>query len=264
MSDEEGLPLTGGYQTDVHRLGDRVLRQPQDWTDHIDLLLGHLQSVGFKGAPRSFGRDRHGRHIVEYLEGDVANRVPPAYVWSRNALVTVAQLIRRYHDSATSFSIPPDWTAVVRRNDLPAITGDEEVVCHNDLAPWNTVFRGGKPCAFIDWDSAAPGTRSWDLAFALWHWTPLYPEHRRAEVGASMVHDLLSRFQAFLAGYGAPAQPEWVSVVLQRQRGTYTELEQKSEARPKMRQLWQSAKPVLEMEMAFLEGLRPELEERLA
>ncbi|MGW3464261.1 phosphotransferase [Streptomyces olivaceoviridis] len=39
--------------------------------------------------------------------------------------------------------------------------GWKEVVCHNDLAPKNTVcqLRGGepRPTVFIDWDLAAPG-----------------------------------------------------------------------------------------------------------
>jgi Ser/Thr protein kinase RdoA (MazF antagonist) len=32
-----------------------------------------------------------------------------------------------------------------------------ETVCHNELFPWNTVFRSDVPVAFIDWDTAAPG-----------------------------------------------------------------------------------------------------------
>jgi thiamine kinase-like enzyme len=40
-----------------------------------------------------------------------------------------------------------------------------ETVCHNDLTTWNTVFRAGLPVAFIDWDTAAPGPRAFDLGF---------------------------------------------------------------------------------------------------
>ena len=264
MNDDEGLTLAGGYQTDVRRLGDRLLRPSHDATDHIHRLLGHLHAVGFEGAPRSFGRDNLGTHVVEYLEGEVANGIPPAYVWSDETLVAAARLIRRYHDSARSFGLPSGWAPVVRRADLPTLRFDEELICHNDLAPWNTVFRAENPIAFIDWDSAAPGTRSWDVAFALWNWVTLYPAHRRAAVGEAMVRDLPSRVQTFLVAYGFPLQPDWVTVVLQRQRTTCTELEHKAKTSSKIRRLWRAAKPVLQTEISFVERLRPELERRLA
>ena len=44
-----------------------------------------------------------------------------------------------------------------------------------DLAcTWNTVFSEERPAAFIDWDLSAPGPRWWDVAYALWHFVPLY------------------------------------------------------------------------------------------
>ncbi|MHC3469943.1 phosphotransferase [Streptomyces sp. 7R007] len=53
------------------------------------------------------------------------------------------------------------------------------MVCHNDLAPKNTVYRvaGGawRPLAFIDWDIAAPGERLHDLAHVCWQYLDLGP-----------------------------------------------------------------------------------------
>ncbi len=48
-----------------------------------------------------------------------------------------------------------------------------EVVCHNDLSPKNTVYRGDDgavlmPAAFLDWDLAAPGERIHDVAHVCW------------------------------------------------------------------------------------------------
>jgi hypothetical protein len=54
-----------------------------------------------------------------------------------------------------------------------------EVICHNDLAPKNTVYRdsgsGLAPAAFIDWDLAAPGERIHDDAHVCWQYLGLGP-----------------------------------------------------------------------------------------
>ncbi|MEW2492441.1 phosphotransferase [Streptomyces nodosus] len=49
-----------------------------------------------------------------------------------------------------------------------------EVICHGGAATYNTVFRGRLPVAFIDFDTAHPGPRLWDVAYTAYRFVPLY------------------------------------------------------------------------------------------
>ena len=48
-----------------------------------------------------------------------------------------------------------------------------EVICHNDAALYNVVFRNELPVALIDFDMASPGPRIWDIAYTLYTSVPL-------------------------------------------------------------------------------------------
>ncbi|GAA3352070.1 hypothetical protein GCM10020358_84920 [Amorphoplanes nipponensis] len=84
-----------------------------------------------------------------------------------DALAAVARLVRAFHDLTAG----------------SALAGDQEVVCHHDLSPANTVFRAGMPVAFIDWDLAGPGLRVQDVAHVCWQFVPLGPGVAPAEAG---------------------------------------------------------------------------------
>ena len=146
------VPLAGGMQTPgVVRVGDTVRRPTGPHSPFVHDLLRHLEAVCFDGAPRLLGVDERGREILTYVEGGVMHDYDE-YSPSDPMLTNAAMMIRRFHD-ATAGS---------------ALTAEHEIVAHNELGPHNTVFVGDEPVAFIDWDDAAPGTRLFDLANAVW------------------------------------------------------------------------------------------------
>ena len=114
-----------------------------------------------------------------------------------HALAEVAALIRSYHDTVADFPMPASRQWSDRGSD-PG--GPGEVFCHNDLAPWNLV-RSATGWAFIDWDLAAPGRRSWDLAWALLSLVPLMPG---SQLGLA---ETRRRIAVFREGYGAAIFP---------------------------------------------------------
>ena len=98
--------------------------------------------------------------------------------------------MRDFHDAVAGFVPPPDarWNVLV-----PA--DGAELIAHHDLAPWNLVVRGDD-LTLLDWDCAAPGTRLWDLAYALHGFLPLSAEARQQHP------DTVARLRLFVDSYG--------------------------------------------------------------
>jgi hypothetical protein len=166
LESEPGEVLAGGVNQ-VVRIGPTVHRPAGPWTPAVQALLSHLADVGFDGAPRAKGFDEAGREVVSYIPGDVTNFPRADYATTDLALGEVATLLRHYHDATVDF-VPPVGTVW----QLPA-RAPVEVICHGDVAHYNCVFRNGHPVAFIDFDTAHPGPRRLDVAYAAYRFVPL-------------------------------------------------------------------------------------------
>lgn len=167
--EQEETPLAGGNLSTVVRVGETVRRPLQPWSAAVHGLLRHLEEQEFSGAPRFLGIDDRGREILTFIPGDVGAYPLPAYMWSDAALTSTIQMLRRLHDATLGYAAPPgtEWQMT-----YPDPT-QHEVICHNDVAPYNMVFVDGLPRALIDFDTAGPGPRIWDLAYAAYTWVPL-------------------------------------------------------------------------------------------
>lgn len=182
--DEEQRLEGGNASGVVVRIGSTV-RKP--WASSTSSVVAFMDAVREAGVdvPATLGRDAEGRQVIEFVPGTLA--------LDRGALTTaelhrVGAMVRAIHDASASFIPSPDaqWTTAI-----PAPAGD--LVCHNDLAPWNLVI--GDRWAFIDWDAAAPSTRLWDLAYAAVAFTLSDPAQDPEEAARMLT--------AFVDGYGA-------------------------------------------------------------
>jgi aminoglycoside phosphotransferase (APT) family kinase protein len=202
--------LGGGGLTPVVRVGETVRRTTGPWTPAVHALLEHLAAVGFDGGPRVEGFDDEGREVVEYLAGEIRHS------YDDEELASIAELIRRLHDATTTFKPPVDaaWQRLVGTRQAA------DVICHNDLSPANLVWSDGRPRAFIDWDLAAPGPRSWDVAYALYRFVPLYSDDDCARLGIAK-RARRPRVEAFCGAYGIDVTPDLLDDVERRIRALY-------------------------------------------
>jgi Phosphotransferase enzyme family len=184
----EELLSGGNMSADVRRVGDVVRRPVGPWTPSVHRLLRHLAEQEFIGAPRVLGVDGAGREVLTFVPGTVVHPDSYEHVATDSGLERVAHLIRTYHNAVASFAMDP---ADVWQEDGRDPTGSAEVLCHNDLAPWNLVVNSER-WVFIDWDLAAPGRRLWDLALPAYTFVPMGPGQPLRP----------KRYHAFCVAYG--------------------------------------------------------------
>ncbi|WP_439422988.1 phosphotransferase [Saccharothrix sp. HUAS TT10] len=186
--------LTGGGLNEVVRVGSTVRRPTGPWTPTVHRLLEHLAPLGISPAVHGVevvgGRERE---VLSYLVGEVGHPPLGAELRTDEALVAVGRMVRRLHDATTGLvgaaGFEEGWQ-------FPAVS-PVEVICHNDLAPYNMVFRDGLPVGVFDFDGARPGPRWWDVAYTAYCLVPFSPEF-----GA--VEEQRRRARLFCDAYGMP------------------------------------------------------------
>jgi hypothetical protein len=197
MLDDCGEELLPGGLTNaglVSRVGNTVRRPWRPTSPSTWALLGHLERAGFDGAPRFLGVDDRGREILSFIPGQAAIEPHEAWALTDEALVSVAELLRRYHDAATSFDsagrVWPDFVPPEFRDGL---------VSHNDPNLDNVIFSDGVAVGLIDFDLASPGSAVWDVACAARLWAPLRDDRDAPE---ELRGRSLERFRIFIDAYG--------------------------------------------------------------
>jgi hypothetical protein len=165
---EPEVPLTGGHMNTVVRVGDTVRRTAGPWTPTIHALLRHVRAAGFTIAPEPLGIDARGREVLAYLPGAAASYpLRDGVFFSDATLDAIAAMLRAYHDATAGFVVPPGGVWQFPPHD------PVEVICHNDVAPYNVIVDGATVVGMIDWDLASPGPRVWDMAYTAYRFAPL-------------------------------------------------------------------------------------------
>ncbi|MBE2998408.1 phosphotransferase [Nocardiopsis sp. HNM0947] len=217
MVDGEGL--RGGVNV-VRRSGDRVHRPSTAATPTIHRLLAHLRARGFAGAPTPLGRDAQGDEVLSFLPGEVPGSLPPR-LRSERLLGSAGALLRGLHDASASFGTGPEdrWQVAPR--------APREVICHGDIAPYNSVVRDGRVVGFIDFDTAHPGPRLWDLAHAAYRFAPLHAPDNPDSLGD--IADQAGRVVLLCRAYGREPDGALLDAVVERLRWTIEHMREQAD-----------------------------------
>jgi hypothetical protein len=196
-SDVREHHLPGG--PGVVRVGSTVRKPAGPWTSTIQSLLTHLRGTGFDLSPEPLGVDERGREMVAWLEGEAAFRPWPPILRTDDGVRVLASTLRRFHDVVRSFDPGASATwRVGRRRVRP-----NEIVCHADFAPWNTLWHVDRLVGIIDWDMAEPAPPLMDVAFLALHLVPLRPEEVAREAGFDEEPARSQRLNVLCRTYGA-------------------------------------------------------------
>ena len=207
MSEE--IALTGGNVNDqVVRVRNTVRRSITAVSPTVHKFLLHLEEKGFEACPKFLGVDSKQREVLSFLEGETGI---PGYIWQDDrSLVATAQLLKKYHEATLDF---PKDESLVWGISYPDVSR-HEVICHNDFAPYNFIFRQKLPYAVIDFDLIGPGPRLRDIAYAAYWLTPLSFNTANQKPYTEADIDSHSRkLHLFCKMYGVQASTELLDMV---------------------------------------------------
>jgi GNAT superfamily N-acetyltransferase len=246
-------PLAGGNLLGAVRVGATVRKPAGPWTLAVDGLLRHLEASGWTGAPRSLGVDEQRRHVLTFVEGetvgDGAVKPWPAWCWAEDTIDEVAAWLRTYHELVKSFR-PKGAVWRYERRLKPGW-----VICHNDVAPYNAVWRDGL-VALIDWDIASPGDPMSDVAQAAWQFAPLHHPSLTEALGAHP-GTAPRRARRLLDAYGVTQPAAFIDLIPDRIRGSIDGIQTLAQTDAAFAKLAADHVPDLRQTLRYVERIRP-------
>ena len=216
--------LTGGSINSVTRRGDVVYRNGGPWVPAIRAVLDHLGQSGFPYGPKALGVDDQDREMITYLPGEPMMRPWRTVMFTDEALVQAATMLRELHAATLDLVLPPD---TVWRSG-PAAKNAGQVIRHGDLGPWNTLWQGNRLTGLIDWDFAEPGLPLTDLAQLALYFVPLRGEEHWREAGFPDRPDFAHRLGMLCDVYGTYSAAEVVQAIARLQQTSIVEIAERA------------------------------------
>jgi len=195
MIEINGQTLEGGLMNTPTLSDNKVYRKTTKSTATIHQLLKHAKSKGINWIPEPISFDLN-TEVLSYIKGEVPHDMP-SWVWNQRVLTQVAVRMREWHDATVDFKCEnPRWSFETNT--------EQQVICHNDFAPYNCVFEHGDFVGLFDFDLCAPGSRLWDMSYTAYRYIPIMPTvaiDDESEVSPFDIEAMNFRIHMFLKAY---------------------------------------------------------------
>ena len=212
----------GGTMNKVVKIGDTVRREDKGGPI-LHAYLRYLEEAGMAGVPRFLGLDERGREVLSYVPGKTQekdNLLHHPCMRSDDTLVDAARFLRELHDRSVGF-LPRAMAHGWKNPDYPR--EEPETICHNDAASWNFVFVEDRIAGLFDFDTACPGTRTWDLTLPVFSFIPITPYQFDPERNGSVPYERAKhaaerkrRIRLFFEAYGMQWSPNFLELLIFR------------------------------------------------
>ncbi|WP_081791882.1 phosphotransferase [Caldalkalibacillus mannanilyticus] len=162
--------------------------------------------------PKPYGINEKGEEVLSFLPGHVFHYPLPEEMLSDSMLVSTSKLLLQFHKYSERYlsrlTNDKQWM-------LPA-SYPIEVMCHGDFAPYNVTVIKNEATGIIDFDTLHPGSKMWDIAYAIYRWVPFKNPNNPDCYGN--LKEQIRKTRLFLDTYGVNSEEKesFTSVLIKR------------------------------------------------
>ncbi len=207
VNKKNDIELQGGRIGKIHKVDDTVVRPSNEWTETVHKFLKFMHDKGADFVPIPYGIEGN-NEIISFMPGEVFNDPLPEIFNNDSMIISAALLLAKFHKISEQFI--PYITKECKWMLSPIYPA--EVICHGDYAPYNVVIVDDKVKSLIDFDTIHPGTKLWDISYALYRWVPFIDKSE------DVFNESMRKMRLFLDIYGLEEnkRDEVVQVMIDR------------------------------------------------
>ncbi|MBO0883852.1 MAG: aminoglycoside phosphotransferase family protein [Mycobacterium sp.] len=160
-------------------------------------MLNYLEDADFPYSPRVIGiADQC--ELLTYIDADSGDCWAP--IATEDGLRAAAHMLRHYHRVVAAWT--PDENPVWFTGQV-GTGGAGQIVCHGDFAPWNILWKDGRPVGLLDWEYANIAPPLQDVAYALEYMAPFRSDEVALKsMGYADPPNRRKRLEQFAEAYG--------------------------------------------------------------